>query len=508
MNCATCAIPVHSPGIINSYHQVTVSPISYIHSREDAISLSFFTPFQISIVTMARFALLFTLVSTLTSIAHGEFNITSKNNVAVYYGQGPNQAPLSTFCADPDVDVIILSFVNLFPAQGNGFPGVNFGNQCGGNTYAGPGYNNANDATKNHLAECPDLQRDLSTCRQNNDKKILLSLGGTTAEYQLTGAADGTNFANLLWGLFGPRTTTWVSAGNPRPFDYNNIGFSVDGFDLDIEHQPTDNWDGYIAFATQLRTNYGTAPGQTFYLTASPQCVVPDANLQGVLQHSVFDMLFIQYYNTPQCSAATWAASNTDYKSGGTFNMAGFTFDTWTTWLASTPSKNARLFIGLPGSIAAANPSSMVTAAQAANLVDAYYCRDIFGGVAIWEATYAATNVVGGLNFYQSLKRALNTLSGEARPSCVTPIPAPAPPYIPTTAYSTSSALPPTSTSALISTPSPPPSEAAPASADGRCGTGVGTACGTGMCCSQYGYCGTESSYCGAGCQKGFGVCS
>ncbi|OTA94089.1 glycoside hydrolase family 18 protein [Hypoxylon sp. CO27-5] len=334
-------------------------------------------------------------------------------------GQGPNQSSLSTYCADPDIDVIILSFVNLFPAQANGFPGVNFGNQCGGNTYAGPGYNNINDASNNHLIQCPNLQRDLSTCRQTNDKKILLSLGGTTAEYQLTGATDGTDFANLLWGLFGPRTTAWVNAGNPRPFDYNNVGFSVDGFDLDIEHKPTDNWDGYIALATQLRANYGTVPGQTFYLTASPQCVVPDANLQGVLQHGVFDMLFIQYYNTPQCSAATWAAGNAGYKSGGSFDAAGFTFDAWTTWLAGTPSKDARLFIGLPGSVAAANPSSMITAAQAADLLDAYYCRDVFGGVAIWEATYAAGNVVDGVNFYQSMKRALDALAGEARPSCV-----------------------------------------------------------------------------------------
>lgn len=308
--------------------------------------------------------------------------------------------------------------MSLFPAQANGYPGINFGNQCGGTVYAGPGYNGVNNATNNQLYQCPALQKDLYTCRQTSNKKFLLSLGGATPEYQLTGATDGNNFANLLWGMFGPRTTTWVNANKPRPFDYNGVGFSVDGFDLDIEHPPTDSWAGYNALATQLRTNFGTASGQTFYLTASPQCVVPDANLSGVLQKGIFDMLFIQYYNTPLCSAATWVKSNPNYKPGGTFNTSGFTYDTWTSWLASTPSKNAKLFLGLLGSSTAGASTSMITPAQAQNLIDAYYCHSNFAGVSVWEATYAAANVVNGLNFYQNMKKDLNTSSNDTRLSC------------------------------------------------------------------------------------------
>ncbi|KAI1374212.1 carbohydrate-binding module family 18 protein [Hypoxylon crocopeplum] len=444
---------------------------------------------------MIRFVPFLALLSTLTSLAYAAFGISSKNNVVVYYGQGPNQASLSTYCADPTIDVIVLSFVSLFPAQANGFPGINFGNQCGSAVYPGPGYNGVNNATNNQLYQCPNIQRDLYTCRQTSNKKILLSLGGATTTYQLTGATDGTYFANVLWGLFGPRTTTWVNAGKPRPFDYNGVGFSVDGFDLDIEHAPTDNWAGYTALATQLRTNYNTATGQTFYLTASPQCVVPDANLRGVLQQGVFDMLFIQYYNTPQCSAATWAANNANYKPGGAFNTAGFTFDTWTTWLASTPSKNARLFIGLPGSSSAASAVSVVGTAQAQNLIDAYYCRSNFGGVGVWEATYAAANVASGLNFYQNMKKVLNTSSTDTRLSCVAPAPS--------STSSTSSTRTPTPTTTSSASPTK-----TPVSTNGRCGTGIGTACPSGQCCSQYGYCGTTTAYCSTGCQKGFGTCS
>ncbi|KAI1655346.1 carbohydrate-binding module family 18 protein [Daldinia decipiens] len=444
---------------------------------------------------MIRFAFSLALASTLLSTAQAAFSTTSKNNVVVYYGQGPNQPALSTYCADSSIDVIVLSFVNLFPAQANGFPGINFGNQCGSTVYPGPGYNGVNNATNNHLYQCPNIQHDLYTCRQTSNKKILLSLGGATPEYQLTGATNGTNFANTLWGLFGPRTTTWVNAGNPRPFDCNGVGFTVDGFDLDIEHPPTDSWAGYIALANQLRANFGSAAGQTLFLTASPQCVVPDTNLLGVLQHSVVDMLFVQYYNTPQCSAASWVAANPKYAPGGAFNTTGFTFDTWTSWLGGTASKNARLFVGLPGSGSAASATSVVTPAQAQSLVDAYFCRANFGGVSVWDATYAAANVAGGLNFYQNMKRDLNTSSADTRLSCVAPVP--------TSSTTTSTRTPtPSTTSTAV------PTTSLPVSTNNRCGTGFGTACPSGQCCSQYGYCGTGSTYCGTGCQKGFGTCS
>jgi hypothetical protein len=43
----------------------------------------------------------------------------------------------------------------------------------------------------------------------------------------------------------------------------------------------------------------------------------------------------------------------------------------------------------------------------------------------------------------------------------------------------------------------------------GQCGfNNNGNSCATGLCCSQYGYCGTAASYCGAGCQKGYGACN
>jgi len=49
---------------------------------------------------------------------------------------------------------------------------------------------------------------------------------------------------------------------------------------------------------------------------------------------------------------------------------------------------------------------------------------------------------------------------------------------------------------------------ALPVSTDYQCGTGVGAKCGESLCCSQYGWCGSTSEYCDAGCQSSFGKCN
>ncbi|KAI1334647.1 carbohydrate-binding module family 18 protein [Xylariaceae sp. FL0016] len=428
---------------------------------------------------MACCILLWLMASTLYSPATATFSSASKNNVVVYYGQGPSQQPLSTYCADPSIDIIVLSFVHLFPAQANGYPGINFGNQCSGDKFTGPGYGGKNVPANNQLLKCPSLQKDLYTCRQTSTKKILLSLGGGTAAYELTGATDGDALATMLWYMFGPRDADWVARGLPRPLDYTTpgsgatmVGFSVDGFDLDIEHAAaTAGSEGYRTLVTKLRSLYARAPG-TFYLSGSPQCVVPDANMGELLKATTFDMVFVQFYNTPQCSARRWAEANPGYAPGDkAFDVAGFTFDAWTAFLSSTYSRNARLYIGMPGSARAANAGFDVSVAQAGRLASAFYCRSNFGGVAVWEATYASENVVGGKNFYQGVKAALGALSSDSRMSCSTPVPT------------------------------------TPQSTDGSCGSGSGS-CASGFCCSKYGYCGTTADYCGSGCQKGFGKCS
>jgi chitinase len=60
--------------------------------------------------------------------------------------------------------------------------------------------------------------------------------------------------------------------------------------------------------------------------------------MQQMIQGSKFDILWIKFYNNPSCDGIN----------------GGFNFDAWTQFLSGTPSANAQLFIGLPGSSSAA----------------------------------------------------------------------------------------------------------------------------------------------------------
>ena len=198
---------------------------------------------------------------------------------------------LASFCNDATIDIIPIGFVNVFPdeAGSNGFPGTNFANACGGAYYTTSG-----GQTTQLLASCTDMEADIKTC-QNNGKKILLSLGGGSA----TGAyiASDTSavaFADFLWGAFGPVTDAWTSAQNPRPFG----DAVVDGFDFDIESLaadiPTATDSGYAAMANHFRSLFASSTdtsSQTFYLSAAPQCIVPDSHLANAISEAAFDFL-------------------------------------------------------------------------------------------------------------------------------------------------------------------------------------------------------------------------
>ncbi|EER45746.1 chitinase [Histoplasma capsulatum H143] len=168
--------------------------------------------------TMAASSLL--VSSTLAS------DLDSTTNLAVYYGQGPYQQRLADFCQQTSMDIIPIAFVHIFPEQGKGgYPGTNFGNQCSSEMYK-----NENGVETELLKDCHQIAEDIPLC-QAAGKKILLSLGGgATSNYKLTTDQAALDFADFLWGAFGPKTVAW--GNKPRPFG----DVVVDGFDFDIEY--------------------------------------------------------------------------------------------------------------------------------------------------------------------------------------------------------------------------------------------------------------------------------
>ncbi|KAK9364433.1 glycoside hydrolase superfamily [Lipomyces kononenkoae] len=358
----------------------------------------------------------------LVEFCSASYDSAAKTNVALYWGQGAGQQRLLHFCQRSTVDIIIIGFVDIFPAQGNGYPGTNFGNQCWGGKYVYPGPGNS--PPHNQLqSECPQLVADIPVCQSTYGKKIILSLGGSKAGYQLTGVADGQAFADFLWGAFGRQTAAWLAAGKPRPFDGpNNQAVVVDGFDFDVEIPSTDDQAGYIAMISRLRS-YFLGASKPMLITGAPQCVVPDANMGTMIQHAKFDIIWIQFYNTPQCSARAWVTANPSYVSTGVENASGFSYNAWTNSLVGTASETAKLYIGIPGStMAAQRASDYLEPAEASSLIKAYFCKPNFGGIMIWEATAAENNIISSKTYYDVIKNNLLAYSTDTTVSLPGPV--------------------------------------------------------------------------------------
>ncbi|KAG9943618.1 glycoside hydrolase, partial [Aureobasidium melanogenum] len=397
------------------------------------------------------------------------FTASAKTNVVTYWGQGPNQGSLQDVCKNPNVDIVSIGFINVFPDQGaGGWPGSNFGNACGSETYT---YN----GTKTQLySNCPDIGTDIAICQQLYGKKVLLSIGGGyPTNYFIKNDASAVNFAEFLWGAFGPVKSEWTSTGGPRPFGTA----VVDGFDFDIESELSSapvvdgraltnyKTNGYVKMITTFKnTLYPQDSMKPYYISGAPQCIVPDAHFASVVENAWFDFLFIQYYNTAACSARQAISS-------GTFKG----YNDWT----GVQSKNAdlKLYVGLPGSTAAASDASYyLQPSEVKTLISKVYSNARFGGIMVWESTYAGNNVICNRNYLTWMKQILTAQAdGTSLNTATNPCPA------------------------------------APVSKDGTCGGYNGYTCAGsafGSCCSQYGYCGSTTDYCStANCAPKFGKC-
>lgn len=147
------------------------------------------------------------------------FNAVSDRNLAVYYGQSPATAKMSLkeLCQNENVDIVVLAFLTEF-FGGGGFPKLNFGAACGGQTPE------MKAAGASGLLNCPDMASHISVC-QSLGKKVLLSLGGSIAVSAFASDSQASEFATTLWDLFG--AGTGIDPGL-RPFG----SVIIDGFDV------------------------------------------------------------------------------------------------------------------------------------------------------------------------------------------------------------------------------------------------------------------------------------
>ncbi|PRT54156.1 Chitinase 1 [Wickerhamiella sorbophila] len=351
------------------------------------------------------------------------FSDSANNNVAIYWGQNSlgqdgSQQNLAYYCNDDASDVVLVSFLNQFFAEG-GLPSINLGPSCGGTTFAGT-----------NLLSCPDVGKDIATC-QGKGKKILLSLGGASGAYGFTSADQAKDFANTLWNLFAG------GSSDTRPFG----DVKVDGFDLDIEGGSNQYYNDFV---DQMRQNYASDASKKYYISGAPQCPIPDQMLNPAMTTSDFDMYFVQFYNN-YCGLQSYGTDN--------FNFAAW--DNFAKTQSSNP--NAKVYLGVPGGPTAAG-SGYVDADQVIKIANDLQSKySSFGGVSIWDASQAWANH----DFADVVKAGLESSQADPQPSLAL-----------STTDQNKNVVPSTSAQAPASSSAPasangPASSSAPASANG-----------------------------------------
>ncbi|GAA5808671.1 hypothetical protein MFLAVUS_002064 [Mucor flavus] len=295
------------------------------------------------------------------------YNNKCNDNIVDYWGQNSYgaangkdtanwQQPLKFYCDDDAIDVLPVSFVTHFFGVG-GQPQINLANYC----------NSIDNATfpGTNLADCSNLAPDIKYC-QKKGKLITLSLGGATGGVGFPTEAKAVEFADTLWNQF------FGGKSDIRPFGDADL----DGVDLDIEGGGP---KFYIPFLKKLDSHFKSG-SKKYHVTAAPQCVYPDANLQETLDGFPFDAVYVQFYNNP-CGLQNFNAPSQ------------WNYGTWDIWARTiSPNPDVKIFIGAPASPSAAgggytSPSALLDIVKKTR--DAF---PSFGGVMFWDASQARAN--------------------------------------------------------------------------------------------------------------------
>ncbi|TYJ39022.1 hypothetical protein E1A91_A04G036700v1 [Gossypium mustelinum] len=196
-------------------------------------------------------------------------------DIAIYWGQNSDEGTLAETCATGSYDFVNLAFL---PTFGNGqTPMINLAGHC-------DPYSNG----------CTNLSSDIKSC-QAQGIKVILSLGGGAGSYFLASSDDARRVAAYLWNNFlGGQSAS-------RPFG----DAILDGIDFDIEGGTNQHWDDLAKYLSGYSQR-----SRKVYLTAAPQCPFPDAWVGGALKTGLFDYVWVQFYNNPQCQYKDEAAGS------------------------------------------------------------------------------------------------------------------------------------------------------------------------------------------------------
>ena len=275
--------------------------------------------------------LLLSLIFTFSSIIHTSH---AKGGIAIYWGQNNGDGTLTATCDTGNYEIVLLAFLNTFGCGRT--PDWNFAGHCGS------------------WNPCTRLQPEIEHC-QSKGVKVFLSLGGAIGSYSLCSREDASNVANYLYNNF-------LSGTQVGPLGR----VALDGIDFDIEGGSNLYWDDLARDLDALRRQH-----RYFYLSAAPQCFMPDYYLDQAIKTGLFDDIFVQFYNNPPCQ----------YANGNTALL----FASWRAW-TSLAQPNNSVYMGLPAATDAAPSGGYIPPDVMVSQVLPFIKQTPnYGGVMLWD---------------------------------------------------------------------------------------------------------------------------
>ncbi|KAJ3062400.1 Chitinase 1, partial [Podochytrium sp. JEL0797] len=208
--------------------------------------------------------------------------------------------------------------------------------------------------------------------------RVGVSIGGGVGSVGLA-AGTGASVAQNLWNNFMGGNTSLANRVLP--------GVILDGIDLDIESANGNN-AGYAELANALRDLIVTS-GKLYYISAAPQCPIPDANMDYTLKNGWFDFVSVQFYSALCGISFSGPQQGPNYADNSdNSSIWNHGAGSWMTQTTFWPNKNAKLMVGFPangnaGNFGASDPMASVQANvpgwRALN-------PSIFGGLMWWDA--------------------------------------------------------------------------------------------------------------------------
>ncbi|KAL8549838.1 hypothetical protein ACS0TY_008614 [Phlomoides rotata] len=255
-------------------------------------------------------------------------------DIGVYWGQNAAEGSFAETCATGRYSYINIAFLVQF--GGGQTPVLSLAGHC-------TPTNNSCRAIGNEIRAC-----------QRRGVRVMLSTGGAgVGDYSLYSRKEAKNISVYLWDNFlGGRSET-------RP-----LGDAVlDGIDLVSAEGSALYYDDLVRFLVSYSTDR-----RKVYISGAPKCPFPDSLLGAALNTSLFDYVWVQFFNNPVC----------DYR-GDADNLKK-------SWIRWTSSVNAsKIFLGLPAAPEAVNGGFIPASVLRTEILPEIQRSAKFGGVMLWS---------------------------------------------------------------------------------------------------------------------------